>query len=82
MFKKVGEPGFLYNIKELIERISKAVTDSNQQLIEETKPKTKAIMELDESNDYKKTLELMIKIGVIHSNLMGPMAKPLVLEKK
>ena len=28
----------------------KAVTDSNQQLLEETKPNTKAIMELDESN--------------------------------
>ena len=40
----------------------------------------RAIMELDESNDFIKLLELMNNNGVFRSNLIRPTAKPLVPE--
>ena len=40
MVEKIGKQGFHYNIKDLFEPITKAVTDSNQKLLEETKFQT------------------------------------------
>ena len=82
MVENIGKLGFHYYIKELFERIPTAVTDSNHEILEETKSNTKPYMELDESSDYMKTLELMNKIGVIHSNLIKPTAKLSIPEKK
>ena len=53
-------------MKKLFEPITKAVTDSNQELLDETKSNTKAIEALDESNDHVKASELMNKNGIIH----------------
>ena len=78
----MGKQGFHYNIEELFEPITKAVTDSNQKVLERTKSNTKEFMELDEPNEYKKTLELLNKNGVIQSILIRPIAKLLVPEKK
>ena len=50
---------FHYDIKELFVPITKTVTDSNQKLLEETRFDTKAIENLDESNNYVTTLESM-----------------------
>ena len=62
LVEKLGEQGYHYDIKELLEPITKTVTDSNQNLPEETKSKTKAIKNLDETNNYVKFLELMKKM--------------------
>ena len=64
LVEKLGKQGFQYNIKKLFEPNTKAVTDGNQNLIRETKTKTKANEELDESNVQIKTLGLMNKKGV------------------
>ena len=78
LVEKLGEQGFHYDIKEVFEAITKAVTDNNPKLLEENKSTTKAIEALDKSNDHAKTLELMNKNGVIHSTLIRPVAKLLV----
>ena len=78
LVEKLGKQGYHYDLKELFEPITKAVTDSNQKLLEETKSNTKAIENLDESNKYIKTLELMNKNEVIHRSLIRPLAKLLV----
>ena len=79
--EKLGKQGYLYDIKELFELITKFLTITSQKLIEETKSNTKAIENLDESNKYVKTLELMSQNEVFHSSLIGPIAK-LVVSKK
>ena len=78
LVEKLGKQGYHYDIKELFEPITKAVTDSNQKLLEETKFNTKAIENLDELNKYVKTLELMNENGLIHRSLIRPIAKLLV----
>ena len=59
MVEKLGKQGFQYDIKELFEPITKAVTESNQKLLEENKSTTKAIEELKESSGLVKDWELM-----------------------
>ena len=59
---KLGKQGFHYDTKQLFEPIRTAVTDTSQKLIEETKINTKAIENMDDSNKYVKTLELMKKM--------------------
>jgi len=82
LVEKLGKQGFHYDIKKLFEPITKAVTDSNQKLLEETTSNTKAIENLVESNKYVKTLESMHKNEVIHSSLIRPIARLLVPETK
>ena len=72
MVEKLGKQGFRYDIKEPFETITKAVTDSNQKLLEESKSTKKAFIELVESNKYIKTLESVNKNEVIHSSLIRP----------
>ena len=50
MVEKLGKQGFHYDTKELFELLTKAVTDTSQELLEETKSTTKEIEELHESN--------------------------------
>ena len=66
LFEKLGKEGFQYNTKELFEPITRAVTDSNQKLLEGTKSARKAIEALDESNVHVTTLEARRKDGLIH----------------
>ena len=80
--EKLGKHGFHFDIKELFEPITKAVTDSNQKLLEESKSTTKAIENLDELNKYLKTLELLNKIETVYSGLIRPLSKLLVLKNK
>ena len=82
LVEKPGKQGFHYDTKQLLEPITKAVTDSNQKLPEETKSLTKAIKNLDESNRYVKTLESMNKNEVNGLGLIRPIAKLLVLKNK
>ena len=82
LVEKLGKQGFHYDKKEIFEPITKAVTDSNQKLLEETTSNTKAIENLVESNKYVKTLESMHKIEVIHSSLIRSIAKLLVPKNK
>ena len=60
--EKLGKQGLRYDMKELFEPVTKAVTDSNQKLIEETRFITTAIANLDESSKDVKTLESMKKM--------------------
>ena len=76
--ENLGKQGYHYDMKEIFEPITKTVTESNQKLLEETKSKKRAIQNLDESNKYVKTLELMNRSEVIHSSLVRPIAKLLV----
>ena len=71
----------LYDVKELLEPITKTLTDTNQNLLDENRSTTKASKNLDESYKYVKTLELMNKNEVIHSSLIRPIAKLLVPKK-
>ena len=48
LVEKLGKQGFHYDMKELFELITKAATDTSQNLFEETRSTTKAIEELDE----------------------------------
>ena len=73
--EKMGKQGLHCNIKEIFEPITKAVTDGNQKLHEETSCNTKSFEELDESNVHIKALELMNKNRIIHSSLIRPIAK-------
>ena len=82
LVEKLGKQGFHYDIKELFEPISKADTDSNQKILEESKCTTKAIQNLDESNNYVKTLESLNKSEAVHSSLIRPVAKLLVPKNK
>ena len=82
LVEKLGEQGFHYDIKELFEPITKAVTDSKQKILEETKSNTKAIENLNESNNYVKTLDSINKNEVIHSSLIRPIAKLLLSKNK
>ena len=43
LVEKLGKQSIHYDIKELFELITKAVNDSNQKLLEETKSKTKQL---------------------------------------
>ena len=78
LVEQFGKQDFHFNLKELFEPITKAVTDGNQKLLEETKFNTKAIMELDESNKYLKNLKPKIKKEVINSSLIRIIPKLLV----
>ena len=80
MVQKLCKQGFHYNIKELFEPITKAITEGNQKVLERTKPNTKEILQLDESNGHLKTLELLNKNGVSYSILIRHIAKFLVTE--
>ena len=80
--EKLGKQGFHIDKKELFETTTKAVTDTSQKLLEETKPTTKAIEELDDPNIHVKVLELLNKNGVIESSLIRPIAKLLVPTNK
>ena len=82
MVENSSKQGFHYNKKELFEPITKAVTDTSQKSLEETKSTTKAIEELVESNFHVKALELMNKSRVIDSSLIRPTAKLLVPTNK
>ena len=82
LVKKLGKQGYRYDLKELFEPITKPVTDSNRKLLEDTKSKTKAIENLEESNKYIITLKSTDKKEVIHSILIRPIAKPLVPKNK
>ena len=82
MVEKIGKKCFHYNIEELFERISRAVTDGNQKIHERTDSNTKAIEELDESNVHINVLKLMYENGIIHSSLIGPIAELLVPTNK
>ena len=82
MVEKLGKQCFHYGVKNLFEPVTKAVTDSNQKLLEQTKSNAKAIQNLGESNNYVKTLELMNKNDVIHSSFIRPIAKLLVPKNK
>ena len=77
-----GKLGYHYDINELFETITKAVTDGHQNLPKETKSTTKADMELDESKKYIKTLESLNKNEVISSSFIRPLAKLLVPKNK
>ena len=48
LVEKLGKQGFHYDVNELVAPITKAVTHSNQKLLEETKSNTKAIENLEE----------------------------------
>ena len=78
LVEKSGKQGFPYDTKELFDPLTKAVTDTSQKLLDETKSTTKAFDELDESNVHVKVLELTNKKGVIGSSLIRPIAKILV----
>ena len=82
LVEELGEQGFHYDVKEIFEPITKAVTGSNQKILEETKYNTKTIENLAESNKYVKTLELKNKNEVIHSSLIRPIATLLVRKNK
>ena len=69
---KLGKQGFHYDTKQLIEPITKAVTDTSQKILEETKINTKAIESMDESNKYVKALELINKNETIDPILTTP----------
>ena len=79
LVQKLGKQGYHYDMKE---PITKTLTQTSQKLFEEIKSNKKAIENLDESKKYFKTLESMKKNGVIHSSLIRPIAKPLVLKTK
>ena len=78
MVEKLGKQGFHNDVKELFEPITKAVANSRQKLLGETRFNTKAIQNLDESIKYIETLESMNKNEVILSSLIRPIAKHLV----
>ena len=58
--------------------ITKAVTDTSQNLLWETKSTTKSIEELDESNVHVKVSEFLNKNGEFDSSLVRSIAKLLV----
>ena len=80
--EKLGKQGFHQDTKQQFESITKAVTDTNEKFLEETKYNTKAIESLDESNVQAKALELMNKNGIVDSSLIRPIVKLLVPKNK
>ena len=50
LVEKTGRQGFHCHTRERFELVTKAVTDTSEKKLEETKSNTKAIEELDESN--------------------------------
>ena len=82
LVEKLSKQGYHYDIKELFEPITKTVRDTNQKLLEEAKSNTKAIENLDETNDYVKSSESMNEIEIIQSNLIRLIAKLLEPENK
>ena len=59
MVEKLGKHSFHYDVEELLEPITKTLSNTSQKLLEETRFKTKANEDLDESNKYFKILESM-----------------------
>ena len=57
--ERLRKQGFHFDIKELLKPVTKAVTDTSQKLLEDTKSTKKTIGELDESNVYVKVSELV-----------------------
>ena len=82
MVEELGRPGLHYDVKELFEPITKTLTDASQKLLEETRFNTKAIENLDESNNYVEALVSMNKIEVSHSALIRPIVKLLVAKNE
>ena len=80
--EKLDKQGFHYDKKKLFELITKAVTNTSQYLLKETKSTTKAIEERDESNAHLIHLKLINRNGVFDSSLIRPIEKPLVPTKK
>ena len=80
--EKLGKQGFHDYIKEIFEPITKALTDSNQKILEEIKSITKAIEKPDGSNVHVKSLALMNKNGVVQSSLIRPIDKILIPTNK
>ena len=48
LVEKLGKRGIHYDVRELFDLITKALTDTSQKLLEETRTNTKAIGNLDE----------------------------------
>ena len=82
LVENLGKQSYHYDIKELFETITNALTDNNQNLFEASKATTKAIMEPGKSNKYGKILESKNRIEVILSSLIRPEAKLLVPKNK
>ena len=82
LVQKLGKQGFHYDVRELLEPITKPVTASNQKLLEESKSTTKAIMEVDESKKDIKFLESTKKNEIIHPSSILSVAKTLVQKIK
>ena len=82
MAEILGKQRFHHDVKELVEPITKRLTDTIQKLVEETRLIAKAIESLDESNKYVKTLESMNEKGINPLGLIRPMAKLLVPRSK
>ena len=61
MVEKICKHDFHYDTKELFEPITKAVTDTSQKLLEETKSTTKTIEEVEESNVPVEIFKLLKK---------------------
>ena len=72
LVEKLGKQGYHYDIKEPLEPITKTLTNTSQNLLQETKSNTKAIENLDETNKCVTTLESKNKNEVIHSSLIIP----------
>ena len=82
LVENLGKQGYHYDTRKLLQPITKALTDTNQKLLEEVKSNTKAIENLNESNKFVKILESMNKNEVIHSSLIRPIAKLVVPKNK
>ena len=63
---KLGKQDFHYDTKQLFESTTKAVTDSNQKLLEETKINKNVIENLDKTNKNIRSFESRNKYEVIH----------------
>ena len=67
--EKLGKQGLHYDTKELFEPITKAVTDTSEKLLEESKSTAKASEELNESNVYIRAFFLLMnKNNVVKLN--------------
>ena len=81
LFEKFSKQGFRYDVEELLEPITKTLTDTSKKSLEETRFNKKAIENLDESTEYVKTLESLNKTEVIVSGLIRSRAKLLIPKK-
>ena len=82
LVESFGKQGFHYDTRELSEPIAKAVTDTSEKVLAETKSNTKASEELGESKIHVKAMKLVNKYGLIDSSLIRPIAKILVPRMK